>query len=581
MDIKHDLLPKQKRRKHGLKVTIDLFPLATELYGELEKLGLIDRLKEVKQLGRINISKNLTKSRYDYVILQLYFHQIIRKKIQNELRFSYNNRLRVTDLLKGYELCNDDLTDESPVTLADVMQILVIAYNIGHFYNTFVASKAIVMLSMNEHSFREHIIKASADDRFQMVAEKVLDSHNYQRVHLLNSLLILEKCDQSKRAVRVAKELIISYLIENELPSNSKLHWHFNTFRKVRTASFVSYDLQVATVPFTIDLWNTEGIEYFFREYLAEYNNNTSSTALISEMAGMLNASVYNELESSICFTQISKRMIKRLCSGNEWADYYHEYWKNPDSILNAKYPQRHDYGAPFLKLTFQKKDRSLTEELYEALDQQHNTRVGYYLRHTGEMTISLAIRKSCNKKAKVAFKVLKTVVSYARRMHLPVDDATHILTTKYFLYYFFGGRELFIKPVLHESKCVICTKGRNSRITELKKLLTTGSEDEKHEVEAMITYLEDDHINDTTITISGSTVVYKRKGEATSEFDGICIYPNRDQNQVVLFEAKNTDEKPSYGKKCLNKKLKNLGLEYEYKDIIVYDHDAYYKMTV
>lgn len=38
MDIKHDLLPKQKPRKHGLNVVVDLFPLATELYEEIDKL---------------------------------------------------------------------------------------------------------------------------------------------------------------------------------------------------------------------------------------------------------------------------------------------------------------------------------------------------------------------------------------------------------------------------------------------------------------------------------------------------------------------------------------------------------------
>lgn len=565
MDIKHDLLPKQKPRKHGLNVVVDLFPLATELYEEIDKLDLINRLKQVKQLGTINVSKNLIKTRYDYVILQLYFHQIIRKNIQSELKYSYNNKLRTTDLLKGYELFDNDLTDSEPVTLADVMQILAIAYNVGHFYNTFVASKAIMLLSIQEASFEEHIIKASNDRRYQEIAEKVLCSHNYQRLHLLNSLLILERCERSKKAVRIAKELILSYLSENDLPGNSKLHWYFDLFRKVRMVSFVAYDLQITTVPFTIDLWNKDGLLYFFREYLAEYNNNNSSTALISEMAGLLNGAVYNEVNSSICATQISKQMIRNLCLDAEWKDYYQEYWYNENSVLNVKYPKKYDYEALFLKITFKEKYRRLAEELYEALDHQHNTRVGYYLRHTGEMTISLSIKKQCQEKMNVAFKVLKTVVSYARKMKLDEDDACYILTAKFFLYYFFGERELFIRPVLHESKCVICTKGRNARINELQELLLKGSEDEKHEVEAMITYLKDDSINDTAITISGSTVVYKRQGEATSEFDGICIYPNRARDQVVLFEAKNTNEKPSYGKKCLKNKLKNLGLKYEY----------------
>ena len=40
MEIKHDLLPKQKTRKHNLRVEIDLYPYATELYEELDKIGM-------------------------------------------------------------------------------------------------------------------------------------------------------------------------------------------------------------------------------------------------------------------------------------------------------------------------------------------------------------------------------------------------------------------------------------------------------------------------------------------------------------------------------------------------------------
>ena len=43
--ITHDLLPKQRSRKHNLKVEIDIYPYATELYEELEHIGIINRVK--------------------------------------------------------------------------------------------------------------------------------------------------------------------------------------------------------------------------------------------------------------------------------------------------------------------------------------------------------------------------------------------------------------------------------------------------------------------------------------------------------------------------------------------------------
>ncbi len=47
MDIKHDLLPAQKSRKYNLKETIDLYPITTELYNELGRIGIIDRIKDI------------------------------------------------------------------------------------------------------------------------------------------------------------------------------------------------------------------------------------------------------------------------------------------------------------------------------------------------------------------------------------------------------------------------------------------------------------------------------------------------------------------------------------------------------
>lgn len=95
MDIKHNLLPAQKSRKYNLKETIDLYPITTELYNELGRIGIIARIKDIPQLGVIKVKKKLNKSRYDYVMLQLYLHQLIRKNIQQNLKFSYSNYIKI------------------------------------------------------------------------------------------------------------------------------------------------------------------------------------------------------------------------------------------------------------------------------------------------------------------------------------------------------------------------------------------------------------------------------------------------------------------------------------------------------
>ena len=57
MEIKHDLLPTQKSRKHNLKVAIDIYPIATELYEELNRIGIIERIKAIPQLGVIKVTE--------------------------------------------------------------------------------------------------------------------------------------------------------------------------------------------------------------------------------------------------------------------------------------------------------------------------------------------------------------------------------------------------------------------------------------------------------------------------------------------------------------------------------------------
>ncbi len=91
MEIKYDLLPKQKTQKHNLMVNIDLYPYATELYEELDKIGIIKRIEEIPQLGVIKVKKRFAKTRYDYVMLQLYLHKLIKTHLQRDLRYTYNN----------------------------------------------------------------------------------------------------------------------------------------------------------------------------------------------------------------------------------------------------------------------------------------------------------------------------------------------------------------------------------------------------------------------------------------------------------------------------------------------------------
>lgn len=201
--IKYDLLPKQKIQKHNVEVDIDIYKLADELWEELEKIGVIDRIKEIPQLGVIRVKKKFAKTRYDYMMLQLYLHQLIKHKMQGDLRYTYNNYINAKEFRNDYAYPDR----KNKPSMGDVLQLLTIMYNVGHFYNTFTASRAITMITDEDDHFYDLIINACKENRYQNAAKIILESKNYQRLHLLNSILILENCDKSKQSVSLALEI--------------------------------------------------------------------------------------------------------------------------------------------------------------------------------------------------------------------------------------------------------------------------------------------------------------------------------------------------------------------------------------
>lgn len=70
----------------------------------------------------------------------------------------------------------------------------------------------------------------------------------------------------------------------------------------------------------------------------------------------------------------------------------------------------------------------------------------------------------------------------------------------------------MVIKPTINRDICVVCTRGKNKRKKELQALLKSsiGNDDENHEVKFLRSQIIKDSINDTTITIPASIIVYK-----------------------------------------------------------------------
>lgn len=583
--ISRDLLGKQKKRKNNLSVRLDLYPYGSEFFKELESRGFIERLDQVKQLGLIKVPKSFTKSRYDYIALQLYLHRMV-SKLQKcpdfKLDFSYGNFVKedAFGLNFGYRSL---ATDPS---VAEAIQILCLAYNLGHCQNTFTASRALVMAANEEESFRQLLLGSTETPRLRQAINELLDDRNYHRFHLVNSLLVLETCDQDKESVRLAQALLYAYLYEEEAQTGEKLLFIFRVFRKIRELAYLSYDLLVANTPLTIDITDELGMLSLLREILPTHKDKAPASGLLSSINELLNDSIYNEESSCLCHYRIAKTMAKELVSKSLEIDcsYLEDLWLNHESCLNRKPIKRRDYDPRnILKLIFTTQERDLALGLVRTLEIKHHVRASYYDRPGGETAVLIAMNKKAPDKVRVAFGVLRILVSHLRQATRPAHDSAYLLATKFFLYYFFDERTVFIEGTLNPELTVFCSRGRRQRLEHLEDLLRNNqaSEEKRHEIKFLYSRLKDDSRNDTSLIIPASIIVYDKKDGELCELDGLIIHPNRKEEQIIFLEAKLLKRRSTIARTDLSMRFKKLGFSIPSDDLILVGNDCYYTMTI
>lgn len=451
---------------------IFLYKHTSELYEELENLGIIDRVKEVSHLGTIKVNKSKNKSRYDYVMTQLYLHRLIKEDVNSELRYSYSSRIKMNGTM---------------ITMGDFLQSLVIIYNIRHFYNTFTSSRAVIMAANKNKAFYDSIIHSFKDKKYQELAQNILNQKNYQRLHLLNSLLILEHCNQNKVSISLAMKILYFYLTqenlneniedENIIDRNEKIQYAFSIFKRVRSVSYIASDLPIASLPLYMDLADEKSTVVLLKELLSEYNNNQSSIDLIQSISKLLDDTVYNKTSNVICYYDISKCMVRDMMQENmSHYDYYNDGVLDPQNTLNQVHSHKKEYdSSSLLKLTFTAEETDIFESLLDRLDRMYHVKVGYYNRYRGEKTMIISMKKSLDlvTKKEVAYRILLTVVQHLRKIpNLCPSDVRFLLVTKFYLYYLFNERNLLINPIIHEQICVLCTRGKKARVKEITKLL-------------------------------------------------------------------------------------------------------------
>jgi hypothetical protein len=555
-----------------------LYGSAINFYNDLERCGIIERTKGISQLGTISVPKKIWKSKFDYIMYQLYLISIISgNKMRDKLKISTGNKFKTIR--------------ETTFSIGETLEILVLINGIGHFNTTFAASKAVVQLCIDSPEFKEVFFKSFEEEDDKRLAQKIIDTKDYMHIHLLNSLIMISTLNDSNYKT-FAQEIIHNYL-ENEVADEFKTKWEYimSVFRVVRNISFNSLDLQVADLPYSINIHEEKQVLRLLEEGLSEYNDNTPTYSLISSVTKLLGDTLYFAPDVVINQQFISDRIVRKmLCS--DMLPNYTSYLFDPDSLFNKtnKRAKRFDHEN-YLKLTLPKTD---SQKLYNELKSIEFVRCGYYDRGSTKQTIILSIdEKSCRPEY-IALRILRCVLKHLRELRIidnigntnriESSDNRYLLVTKYFLRYMLHAIAIRIDGTLDPQKCVLCTMGSKSRIYELPDNKSNQNDNIVHEVDFLKKRLENDMKNDIAITIPASIKTKSTfNGKKEHEFDGMIIFPNRKEKQLVFLEAKNWSIRKGNKRAddCLIEKLDDNGIEYNRNDIIVDGKDAYMYYSV
>ena len=576
--ITSDIFKKKARNSRTRSISLVLYGLSTELYNEFDDLGLINRLKSIPQLGGISVSKSLCKSRYDYIILQWWLHKRSHDLVNSSLEYSYASSIN-----KGDISALEFPAGRKP-TVEEFLQLFILVYNIGHFYTTFVSSKTVLLKLKKFPNARTNFENLFGGDANAItLCNKIIDEQDYYHFHLLNSLLVLNNCNQDLFSVQVSKRLIFDYLNGE---TSKKINYLFRIFKSIRNLALTTFDLQLAKVPFRINLQNETSLKIFLNEYLAQYNDNSKADSIVISLTKLLSDSLYNENVAAI---KEYSRVLKttRALPDIFVANYYNNYFINETSILNKPLKTSASIDTQCLKLTFEKEEESIAVKLFEKLQHMQFVRSTMYSRHYGQSTIVVSTSKSRIADKSVFYKIYKVIITALRSIKgIEVCDLRYLLATKYFLRSVFDDRRMVINATSSSPICLFCLKGKLNRKKAIDTHLSNylpAPDPVRHEVEHMLNVISSDTKNDTAILIPASILLFSKSEVETKteiELDGLVIFPFRTSGQIIFLESK-ISRAAGHAETELKQKLGKMGINVDAANMHYTNPDAHYIYSI
>lgn len=210
-------------------VATTLHKESVQLYETLQSRKEIERLEHLDHLGKLRtVHKTAHYSRWEYVILQLYFTDQLKEASETQ------------GLSARVELAGNVVSSGE-----ELIKCWVLLLNYCHLEGIFDTERVWLEILLDESAVRQTFFACLPSDESRRAADKILKSEDFYSLHKLFGLVFLEHERRKDRGGHHPWALWISMLeatlVNNDLGSKLSTCWRF--FARIRKLVFVALDI--------------------------------------------------------------------------------------------------------------------------------------------------------------------------------------------------------------------------------------------------------------------------------------------------------------------------------------------------
>jgi len=592
---------------HG-QLTLCLYPYASKLYEVLCDNNYDAKFNHTNQLGALKrVLPGAHYTRYEYILLQWYLIHELKQRQSGTGLGSSNG-----EALKSFKI-----EELGALTGGDLLQCTVLLTNMGHFPDTFAASRVwLDALEKNIGGIKDGLIDG-VDASAKGIIRDLINENDVYRIHYSNTFFMLERMKnsiQSKPITKFATKVFTEYTKK----SKEELNKYWKTYLMIRNLAYIILDSSYAPIPLNIELASVlSSLEQIFGINL---NSNNPMTIAIKQLDRVLEDTVYlagnslianairsSELEKS--FNEALKNYVN-LADGSKIAPEFHkishvrrileptnkdsnsltkifnEYsnfevpsinW-DTDNILEIKYSQISNFKVLF------------REDLYMWEKELH--------RECGQTLCNVSVFGNPQKDhlrivhsrntEKPIYQQISSLLKFIARI---AEDAvqrqnSEYVNDEYRIENFKSVFEFVLKGItnwnneftfewsgIQKSTATPFFFGRGAKniAKQVKEYMERArpniSDDMYHELKCTRNLLKNTNYRGLILVYIGATKLWDGNNNSPkAEFDGIVIYPNKNGDTLVsIVEGKNKSHGNTEAKRQLKNRMKMLNQSFEY----------------